>query len=275
MTENDAIRNTEQFLKKMKCYPLTNNTLLQMKVIQVPLGTSYCKLKMVNKSNSKSVVTNYYQADVTSIKLSVLIELIVYIIEDSIYELADLEFEYVLCDIKNINGILGYFITICAEADKYTTEYMDQSIEKYLTLFKEILKDISEEEFNNYKESIKQSWHIHDVYKKVARNWNEITKFEYMFNRFQKRKLALKNIKIDEIRKWFEEHTLNGKNFRKLSIQIAGTPKKEVNEASYSAKKLQYFALNYIINDQQYQTVVDYKKKLYIYPVSEGSYHII
>ncbi|KAG5307659.1 NRDC protein, partial [Acromyrmex insinuator] len=275
MTENDAIRNTEQFLKKMKCYPLTNNTLLQMKVIQIPLGTRYCKLKMVNKSNSKSVVINYYQADVTSIKLSVLIELIVYIIEDSIYELADLEFEYVLCDIKNINGILGYFITICAEADKYTTEYMDQSIEKYLTLFKEILKDISEEEFNNYKESIKQSWHIHDVYKKVARNWNEITKFEYMFNRFQKRKLALKNIKIDEIRKWFEEHTLNGKNFRKLSIQIAGTPKKEVNEASYSAKKLQYFALNYIINDQQYQTVVDYKKKLYIYPVSEGSYHII
>ncbi|KAG5339115.1 NRDC protein, partial [Acromyrmex heyeri] len=232
MTENDAIRNTEQFLKKMKCYPLTNNTLLQMRVIQIPLGTSYCKLKMVNKSNSKSVATNYYQADVISIKLSVLIDLIVYIMEDSIYELVDLEFEYVLCDIKNINGISGYFITICAEADKYTTEYMDQSIEKYLILFKEILKDISEEEFNNYKESIKQSWHVYDVYKKVARNWNEITKFEYMFNRFQKRKLALKNIKIDDIRKWFEEHTLNGKNFRKLSIQIAGTPKKEVNEAS-------------------------------------------
>jgi len=79
MTENDAIRNVKQFLERIKCSPLTNNTLqiLQMRVTQIPLGTSYCKLKIINKSDSKSVVTNYYQTDVTSIKLSVLIELIV------------------------------------------------------------------------------------------------------------------------------------------------------------------------------------------------------
>ncbi|XP_018046794.1 PREDICTED: nardilysin-like [Atta colombica] len=232
MTENAAIRNVRQFLERIKCYPLTNNTLLQMRVTQIPLGTSYCKLKIINKSDSKSVVTNYYQADVMSIKLSVLIELVVYIIKDSLYaELADVEFEYMLCDIENVNGILGYFITICTQADKYTIEYMDQSIEKYLTSFKKILNEMAEEKFDNYKESIKKNW---DIYCEVARNWNEIIKFEYMFNRFEKKKLALEDIKIDEIRKWFEEHTLNGKNFRKLSIQMVGTvPKKEeVNEAS-------------------------------------------
>jgi len=155
-----------------------------------------------------------------------------YIIQDSLdAELADVKFEYMLCDIENVNGILGYFITLCTQADKYTTEYMDQSIEKYLTSFKKILNEMSEEKFDNYKKSIKKNW---DIYCEVARNWNEIMKFEYMFNRFEKKKLALEDIKVDEIRKWFEEHTLNGKNFRKLSIQMAGTvPKKEeVNEES-------------------------------------------
>ncbi|KYN33494.1 Nardilysin [Trachymyrmex septentrionalis] len=239
MTEDAAIGNVRQFLQTFKPNPLINNTLLQMRVTQIPLGTNYCKLEITNKSDSKLVVvTNYYQADVTSIKLSVLIELIIYMMEDLLHIVLDdenyLEFEYVICEIENVNGILGYFITICTQTDKYTIEYVDQSIEKCLTSFKNILNEISEEEFDNYKESIKKNWDTHDVNHEVARNWNEITKFEYMFDRFEKKKLALENIKVDEIRKWFEEHTLNGKSFRKLSIQMADTAsqKKEDDKAS-------------------------------------------
>jgi len=78
MTEDAAIGNVRQFLQTFKPNPLINNTLLQMRVTQIPLGTNYCKLEITNKSDSKLVVvTNYYQADVTSIKLSVLIELII------------------------------------------------------------------------------------------------------------------------------------------------------------------------------------------------------
>ncbi|XP_018306505.1 nardilysin-like [Mycetomoellerius zeteki] len=279
ITELDVIKNVGQFLKNIKCRPLINNAFQQMRVTRIPLGLNYCKLKIIDKSNSsnsKSVVTNYYQADVTSFELSMLIELMIFIMQDSLFFEPDGEFEHILYDNGNVNGILGYYITVCTRTDKYSTEYIDQSIEKCLTSFKEILEKLSEEDFDNYKESIKKAWHTCDVKHEVDRNWNEITKFEYMFDRFEKKKLALEDLKVDELRKWFDEHTLNGYSFRKLSIHMAGTaPKKEeVNEANYNAKdneKIQHFALNYVINDEQYWNIEDYKKKLYIYPMNEGS----
>ena len=77
MTQDAVIKTILQYIEVINCGFLSFSMISKTKVIQVPLGTYYCKLKNINKIDVNSVVSNYYQADVTSIELSVLINLLI------------------------------------------------------------------------------------------------------------------------------------------------------------------------------------------------------
>jgi len=133
------------------------------------------------------------------------------------------------CNLRNIYGILGYSITIYIQANKYTTEHVDQRIEEFFKSFMKILQDISEEDFNNAKDSLmrlKQCVDI-DLEEEFDRNWAEIMKWQYMFDRLEREIVAIKDIKINEVKEWIMKHTPNGNNCRKLSVHVVGTPSKE------------------------------------------------
>jgi len=95
-----------------------------------------------------------------------------------------------------------------------------------------MLEVFPQEELNIIKEKLiirelKQCTSNGFLKNEVDRNWNEITKREYMFNRFEKKTVAIKHVKIEEVREWFT-HTLNGNDFRKLSLHVVGTDPKEI-----------------------------------------------
>ncbi|KYM98612.1 Nardilysin [Cyphomyrmex costatus] len=236
MTKNTVKENVLQFVKIINCNPLTIDVSDKIKMIRIPLGTNYCKLKNVNKFDATSVVINYYQTNIVSIKLLMLIQLIIEIMTANSLCLKSSSVEQAFNDvsfsIKNLNGILGYFITVRTSANKHTTEYIDQKIEKYLQEFNILLKEFSEEELNLIKDAIKKRWH-QDCYNAkldVEQNWNEIIQFEYMFDILEKKERALRNITINDMREWFAKHIMNKSNYRKLSVQVAGTNenKKEI-----------------------------------------------
>ena len=77
LTQNAAIDTVHKCVKIINCGPLTSSMIPQMRVFQIPVGTSCCKLKNINKIDANSVITNYYQAGVESIELSVLIDLMI------------------------------------------------------------------------------------------------------------------------------------------------------------------------------------------------------
>ena len=52
-----------------------------------------------------------------------------------------------------------------------------------------------------------------------------------MFDRHEREALAMKNIKINDLREWFAKHTLNGSNCRKLSIHVVGTNEGNLKES--------------------------------------------
>ncbi|KAL6268113.1 hypothetical protein P5V15_001204 [Pogonomyrmex californicus] len=288
MTQDTVIETIQQCMKIINYGPLLPNTIPQMRVIQIPLGTCYCKLKNINKIDVNSVITNYYQAGITSIELLVLIDLLIMIMEEPLFNQLRTQEQLgydVSCVLRDINGILGYSITIHTQADKYTTEYIDQRIEEFLKSFNKILEEFPEEELNDVKDTLrklKQSADI-DLEEEVNRNWTEIIRCEYMFDRLEREVLAIEDIKIKKLREWAAEHTLNGNNFRKLSVHVVGTDSKKsiVTEANKDRKKTQekYFFLEYITDDPQYKemqnyyitNIEDYKKDLYVYPVSEGA----
>lgn len=138
----------------------------------------------------------------------------------------------VFCVCRDDNGVLGLSITVHIEAHKCTTEYMDQRIEEFLKSFSKMLEVFPQEELNIIKETLiikklKQCISGGFLKNEVDRNWSEIMKRQYMFDRSEKKIVAIKHVKIEELREWFT-HTLNGNDLRKLSLHVIGTDPKEI-----------------------------------------------
>lgn len=76
MTQDDTLKNIFESIKPLKCGVLSPDNRPYIKVNEIPIGSSYCKVKNFNRSDYNSVITNYYQSGIASIKLSVIIELL-------------------------------------------------------------------------------------------------------------------------------------------------------------------------------------------------------
>ncbi|KAG5325246.1 NRDC protein, partial [Pseudoatta argentina] len=275
---DDAFVIIRECLEIINCGPLLNSTVQQMRVMQIPLGISYCKLKNIDKMNTTSIVTNYYQVDVASLKLSVLLDLMMEIMFEKlhIWKINKTKlFKVASCDLECINGILGYSITIYT--NKCTTNHMDEQIEAFLQLFNEVLRNLQENDLDNFKAMLiiaKKHEYTDNVVKNVVnRNWSEITKGTYVFDRYEREVFAINDIKVNDLKKCFAKNVI-GSNLKKLSIHVVGNNSGEiaVEKENIENPKTEHFTLEYISDDEQeigdhhIDDIESYKKYLYVYP---------
>jgi len=139
--------------------------------------------------------------------------------------------EYVSWDCRDINKISGFSITVYTQANKYTFEHVDRLFEDFLISFKVILLQCSESKLYHFKEKLrilKQCYDAENLKNEVNRNWNEITKQQYIFNRYEKEALVIENINMHKLITFFEKFMHRKHNYRKLSVCIEGTPKEIV-----------------------------------------------
>ncbi|XP_018405839.1 PREDICTED: nardilysin-like [Cyphomyrmex costatus] len=254
-----VINAVKQYVKEINCSPLVLSATSQTEITQIPLGTSYCKLKNIDKTDVNSVITNYYQVGIKSIELSALLDVIINIMLDILDDDSFFQEQFDdgdICVRRDDNEILGFSITVYTdETHKHTSKYMDQLIGEFLKKIIKVLGEFSHDDFNITKKSLikEEREQLTDIMfpeNEVDRNWNEIMKQQYMFDKFEKKIVAINNIKLDELRKWFALNVLNESNFRKLSLHVVGTDPKEVKTTTDS-NKIQDFVLEYIIDDQQ------------------------
>ncbi|XP_076299943.1 nardilysin [Lasioglossum baleicum] len=230
MTKDDVVKNVQSFVDTLKCGPLLPDTMPQIRVTQIPMGSHVCKIRNFNKTDANSVVSNYYQSGVTSTELSVIIELLIMIMEEPLFHRLRTEEQLgydVFCLARDTCGILGYSITACVQADKFVTEHVDSRIESFLIAFKEGLEAMSETEFETVKEAYTKQKQCADItlQDEVNRNWAEISTADYMFDKIERKIVMSEHIKIEQLKEWIESHTINGSNSRKLSVHVVGTPK--------------------------------------------------
>ncbi|KAF7385820.1 hypothetical protein HZH66_011662 [Vespula vulgaris] len=287
MTKENVIQNIQNCIDILKCGPLLSNTMPRLRVTKLPTGIQYCKVKNFNKMDVNSVVTNYYQSGISSIKLTVIIELLLMIMEEPLFNQLRTQEQLgydVSCLMRNTYGILGYSITVYTQADKHSTEHVDNRIEKFLKSFNKVLKETSEKDLESIKEAltkIKQCADIH-LKEEVDRNWSEITNCDYIFDRLEKEIIAIDGIKIEELRNWMASHTINGDNLRKLSVHIIGTKEQISNEkkdisksesddkVTYELKYLNNTATKTNKSSEVYITDIDnFKSELPIYPLKD------
>ncbi|XP_045474818.1 nardilysin-like [Harmonia axyridis] len=227
--KDTALRVIEKFISDLSYAPLEKKLYPQFKIWELPQGEKCCRVQSFNQNDSNSIVTNYYQSGPFNLRESVILELIMMIIEEPLFDILRTKEQlgyHVFCTLRDTFGILGYSITVNAQATKNTTSYVDQRIENFIKAMNKTLKKMSEKKFNQVKRDLIKMKQSTDVVleEEVSRNWVEILGDDYMFDRLKKEIAIIETIRITDLRKFWENINLlgNQQNHRKLTVQVVG-----------------------------------------------------
>lgn len=127
--------------------------------------------------------------------------------------------------IRDTFGMLGYSITVNTQADKHASEHVDGRIEAFLKHARKLIKKLSDKKFGQTKADLVKMKQVvdFDLDDEVQRNWAEICSRRYQFDRVRQEIKAVEQLKVGEVKQWWDDHTMGGnkQKFRKISVQVS------------------------------------------------------
>ncbi|XP_003220332.1 nardilysin [Anolis carolinensis] len=226
---NFTSRESKEFLdyvvEKLQFLPLVHPCPVQFRVVDLPGCHLLCKVKTLNKGDSNSEVTVYYQSGARSLAEYSLMELLVMYMEEPCFDFLRTKqtlgyHVYPTC--RNTSGILGFTITVETQATKYNSEFADKKIEEFLSCFEETIKNMTAEAFNTQVTALIKLKECEDSHlgEEVDRNWTEVVTQQYLFDRLVREIEALKSLSQSQLVDWFLAH--RGKESKVLSVHVVG-----------------------------------------------------
>lgn len=76
INKETAITTSKMLLDVVKCEPLQPQNFPKVRVYELPIGEYCCRAMSFNENDSNSIITNYYQSDIFSMKTNVILELL-------------------------------------------------------------------------------------------------------------------------------------------------------------------------------------------------------
>lgn len=283
------------FIQYLKCkytdrfflHTILQKSEIDIRTAKIPIGQTYLRCRAYNPNDVNTVVSNFYQIGPISIHLNALIDLFVIVAEEPAFDILRSKEQLgydVSCSIRDNQGILGYIIIINSQESKFSVDHIDQRIESFRKDLIDIIKNMPNENFEQYKESLiklKQT-EDNDLKDEICRNWAEITMDEYVFDRPQQEIHALRTITQDDLLQFYLANY--GANERKFSTQVIGNPKgNDQSEADVVVDKSSFDSIEMVeFTTENGGTLIkdidEFKKTLEIYPISKTrnakEYHV-
>lgn len=135
---------------------------------------------------------------------------------------------------------------------------------------KKIINDLSDEDFENFKESRLKLLMASDkqLSEERRRNWDEILDLEYVFDRNQLAAKSTKSLTKSELQDFFKSFT-RPESMRKLSIQVIGS--KQVDEpvgetVKDSKPKIQFITEKFSENESVIENIEEFQSNLLLFP---------
>lgn len=244
------------------------------------MGSTYFRCKAYNPNDINTVVVNFYQIGPISIRLNALIDLLMLVAEEPLFDILRTKEQLgydVACGIRDNQGILGYTITVNSQESKFTVDHVDERIEHFRGELINIIANLSNEDFEQYKDSLVQMklTDDNDLKDEIDRNWGEVTADDYHFERAQLEADELKTITHAEFLAFYRSSYGAG-NERKLSTQIIGNPNGNKDDADDMAIDKSTFDRYEIVEFPAgkvagvlIRDLDEYKQSLEIYPISK------
>lgn len=198
---------------------------IELRTTKLPVASNYLRCKSYHPKDDNTVVTNFYQIGPINYRTQVLLDLLLMIAEEPLFDKLrnkeQLGYD-VSCTLNDNFGILAYNISVNSQESKYTSHYIDQRIENFRHELIATISEMSDEDFEATKASLAKLKLTADVKlsDEVTRNWGEITTDDYQFDRQSREVEWLGRITKNELLEFYRTH--HGPNQRKLSVQVIG-----------------------------------------------------
>lgn len=213
----------QYILTTLKCNPIQDVTQLDLRANQFPIGVRYLRCPSLNETDVNTVTSNYYQIGPNTIRTNCLLDMLLLIAEEPVFDILRSKEQLgydVDCGLRDNYGILGYTISVNSQEHKFEAEYIDERIEAFRAELVDIIRNISAEDFEQFRDTLIKLKLTDDNHLKdeLVRNWGEVTTEEYVFDRHKREVECLKTITQEEFTTFYATHYT--KSSRKLSIQV-------------------------------------------------------
>ncbi|KPI98904.1 Nardilysin [Papilio xuthus] len=257
MAWHAAIKISENALKNIEWDALAESEFPELRVHQLPLGERKLRVLSLNPASTNSIVTNYYQAEVTTPKDTAILELLMMLMEEPVFDALRTKEQLgysVFSMMRYTFGVLGFSVTVNTQVDKFSVQHVDGRVEAFLRKFSRDMRRLSERALAATRTALVQLKHTIDYELKEEAD-------------------AIEKIRVGDIKSWVEDHFPSGNksHFRKLSVQVMGhVSKKDSNITEVELKNydLTYLDANNPIGDSTenatdfIKDIRDFKKDL-------------
>ncbi|KAM8710478.1 hypothetical protein ACLKA7_017146 [Drosophila subpalustris] len=225
-TDQQAIEVTQKVLDTYKSQKVENLVALHNRMVQIPLGEHYLRVKNLNEDDPNSLIVNYYQIGPATLKMEAMLDLVDLIAEEPFFNQLRTREQlcYSLGMFQRISyGIMGYILVINTQETKFKADYVDKRLEAYRLRVPSIIEDMNEQEFNEMRETIINNKRLgdHSLFDEMMRNWSEIASMDYVFNRNELQIQMLADVSKQSILDFLQRNERH--NLRKLSVQVIGS----------------------------------------------------
>ena len=262
-TEKEALALVEGILGIVKKSNVTNTVSGgKQRIVCLPPSSSFVYSEPVHDAeNVNSAIQNYYQVGKRTHRESACLSLLASILDEPCFDqlrtkqqLGYIVWSGTVCD----EGVLG--LRIIVQSGKCSPVALDMHIEAFLSEFRGTLKNMSEEDFVNHRDSL-----IIEKIKKPKRMreesyafLDEIDSNTYVFDRTWKEANELDHLSLDDVLSMFDSHVANdSKTRRKLSVQLCSVSCTSENDSSQSSAATVVEDLN------------SFKRSMALHPVQE------
>ncbi|KAH3744611.1 insulin-degrading enzyme [Pelomyxa schiedti] len=215
----EIIKNVEMNV----CPTLRPPVELCRRHVALSAGTELCyPFVHPNPADVNSAVLVYFQIGEEALLTNILTDFVCHLIYEQCYfELRQRQqLGYVVhSGLKVVRGIQGFYISV--QSSKYDPNILHQRVEQFVVDFFEIMKGISDEDFNTYRDSLiaKKLQKDLSLLRLNDKHWNEVIRKRYQFDKLQKEAAELTKVTKDMVIEFYSQHIVDKTKRRKLVVQ--------------------------------------------------------
>ncbi|EDV96470.1 GH16264 [Drosophila grimshawi] len=197
------------------------------RLVQLPLGQHYLRVRTLNEDDPNTIVSNYYQLGPCSIRMECLMDLVDQIVEEPFFNQLRTQEQlgYSLAVYQRIGyGILAYILNINTQENKHRADHVEARLEAFRAGMPELVASLSDQEFDEVRATLINGKKLgdHSLDDEVMRNWTEIVSMEYFFNRIDMQIQTLSTLSKQDVSDFLLNYDKS--HLRKLSVQVIGAP---------------------------------------------------
>lgn len=229
---------------------------------------------MPNAENS--TFNNFYQIGPYSTRCDSLLQLLVSILSPKAFDFLRTK-EQLGYDVgvyaQEFANVWGLSAFVTSQESKNNYQCVLEKLETFIEdIAPKVLEELSDEEFSTFVEARVKLLTTEDldVDDENLRNWIEISKQKYVFNRPQVVAAETAVLTKREVQDFFRSFT-SSENIRRLSVQVIGNKKNEetLKEVTVDAKlKVEFLGEKLQDKENLITSLEDFQNKMFLYPVS-------